>query len=325
MMIAPPIATAPGLATLIGGAGFVGTALAEVLARAGWRIRVVGRNPSAARHLRPLGAMGQIAAVRADLRVPASLAPAMEGADVVVNLVGILDEKGGQSFQAVQAKGAAAAAAAAAAAGVRAFVQVSAIGADPASPSAYGRTKAEGEAGVRAAFANAAIVRPSLVFGPNDGFTNRFAGLIASAPLVPVIAPETRFQPVYVQDVAEAIAEVIARLLAGQPGATWELGGPEILTMRQIMAFIADAIGCGDKALVDTPDIGARLLAGLGFLPGAPLTHDQYLMLKRDNVADPALPGLAELGVSPTPLGSVAPGWLARYRAGGRFAGTDAA
>lgn len=328
MMIAPPIATAPGLATLIGGAGFVGTALAEVLARAGWRIRVAGRNPAAAQHLRPLGGLGQIAAVRADLRVPASLGAAMEGADVVVNLVGILDEKGGQSFQAVQAKGAAAAAAAAAAAGVRAFVQVSAIGADAASPSAYGRTKAEGEAGVRAAFPAAAIVRPSLVFGPHDGFTNRFAGLISAAPLVPVIAPDTRFQPVYVQDVAEALGRVIARLLAGQagtPGPTYELGGPEILTMRQIMAFIAGAIGCGNKAMVDTPDFGARLLSGLGFLPGAPLTRDQYLMLQRDNVADPALPGLAELGIAPTPLASVAPGWLARYRAGGRFAGTDAA
>jgi NADH dehydrogenase len=314
------IASTPGLAALIGGAGFVGTALTEALVRAGWRVRIIGRNPAAARHLLPLGDLGQIAAVRADLRVPASLQAALEGADLVVNLVGILDEKGGQSFAQVQARGAASAAQTAARLGAGAFVQVSAIGADPASPSAYGRTKAEGEAAVRAAMPNAAIVRPSLIFGPDDGFTNRFAGLIAAAPVVPVIAPETRFQPVYVKDVAAALMAVIGRQFAGQPGGLFELGGPEVLTMREIMAFIAAEIGCGEKPFIDTPDIGARLLAALGSLPGAPLTRDQYLMLKRDNIVSPGTPGLADLGIVPTPMEAVASGWLARYRAGGRFA-----
>ena len=318
------IASTPRLAALIGGAGFVGTALTEALVRAGWRVRIVGRNPAAARHLLPLGELGQIAAVRADLRVPATLQPALQGADLVVNLVGILDEKGGQSFAQVQARGAALAAQTAAALGASAFVQVSAIGADPASPSAYGRTKAEGEAAVRAAMPNAAIVRPSLIFGSDDGFTNRFAGLISAAPIVPVIAPETRFQPVYVKDVAAALMAVIERLHAGQPGGLFELGGPEVLTMREIMAFIAAQIGCGDKPLIDTPDIGARLLAAFGSLPGAPLTRDQYLMLRRDNIVSPGTPGLAELGITPTPMEAVAPAWLARYRSGGRFAGQTA-
>ena len=315
------IASTPRLAALIGGAGFVGTALTEALVRAGWRVRILGRNPQAARHLLPLGDLGQIAAVRADLRVPASLQPALQGADLVVNLVGILDEKGGQSFAQVQARGAALAAQTAARLGIPAFVQVSAIGADPNSPSAYGRTKAEGEAAVRAAMPNAAIVRPSLIFGPDDGFTNRFAGLISAAPVVPVIAPETRFQPVYVKDVAAALMAVIGRQFAGQAGGTFELGGPEILSMREIMAFIAAEIGCADKPLIDTPDIGARLLAAFGSIPGAPLTRDQYLMLRRDNIVSPGTPGLADLGITPTPLEAVASAWLARYRVGGRFAG----
>lgn len=317
-------ASTPRLAALIGGAGFVGTALAEVLARAGWRLRIIGRNPASARHLMPLGDLGQIAAVRADLRVPSSLDPALQAADLVVNLVGILDEKGGQSFARIQARGAGLAAGAAARAGATAYVHVSAIGADPASPSAYGRTKAEGEAAVRAAFPSAAIVRPSLVFGADDGFTNRFASLVSAAPVIPVIAPETRFQPVYVKDVAEALRAVIDRLFAGQPGtgdlgSIYELGGPEILSMREIMAFIAAEIGCSGKPFIDTPDVGARLLASVGFLPGAPLTRDQYLMLRRDNIVTPGVAGLAELGITPTPLKAVAGNWLSRYRKGGRF------
>jgi NADH dehydrogenase len=318
------IASKPRLAALIGGAGFVGTSLTEALVRAGWRVRIVGRNTASARHLLPLGDVGQLAAVRADLRVPASLQPALQGADLVVNLVGILDEKGGQSFAQVQSRGAAQAAQAAAGLGVPAFVHVSAIGADPDSPSSYGRTKAEGEAAVRAAMPTAAIVRPSLIFGPDDGFTNRFAGLIAAAPIVPVIAPETRFQPVYIKDVAAALIAVIERQFAGAPdsipGNMVELGGPEILSMREIMAFIAAQIGCGAKPFIDTPDLGARLLAAFGSLPGAPLTRDQYLMLRRDNIVSPGTPGLAELGITPTPMEAVAPAWLARYRAGGRFA-----
>ncbi len=310
----------PGLVALVGGAGFIGRALTESYARAGWRVRIVCRNPAHAERLRPLGDVGQIAAVRGDVRVPSSLLAGLAGADAAINLVGILDEKSGQGFAEVQARGAGAAAAAAARQGVRAYVHMSAIGADPASASAYGRTKGEGEAAVRAAFPAAAIVRPSLVFGADDGFTNRFAGLISAAPVIPVIAPQTRFQPVYVGDVAAAVLAVVERLLAGQQGGVWELGGPEVMSMRQIMAFIARETG-QSKPLVDLPDVGARLLAGAGFLPGAPLTKDQYLMLKRDNVASGELPGLAALGIDPTPIGTVAPTWLARFRTGGRFAG----
>ena len=310
------IAPTPGLAVLIGGAGFIGTAVAESLARAGWQLRIASRNPERARRLKPLGDVGQISFARADLRAPASIAAAARGADVVVNLVGILDEKGGQGFADIQARGAGIAAQAAAAAGARAFIQLSAIGADPASPSAYGRTKAQGESAVLAAFPSAAIVRPSLVFGAEDGFTNRFASLIAGAPVIPVIAPETRFQPVHVKDVAAAIHAIIT----GGRSGVHELGGPEILSMRQIIRFIADETGNGEKPLIDTPDFGARLIAGFGFLPGAPLTQDQYLMLKADNIVSGAHPGLADLGVSPTALQAVAGQWLARYRAGGRFA-----
>lgn len=310
----------PGLVTLIGGTGFIGTALAEAFASAGWRLNIVSRTPARAMRLSPLGDVGQIAGFRGDIRVPASLLPALEGATLAINLVGILDEKGGQRFADVQARGAAGAAAAAARQSVPYFIQLSAIGADPASPSAYGRTKAEGEAGVRAAMPGAIIVRPSLVFGADDGFTNRFAGLITSAPIIPVVAPETRFQPVFVQDLAAAVLAIANRLVAGDPVAPlFELGGPETLSMRQIMAFIATATG-QQKKFIDVPDAGARLLAGLGFLPGAPLTKDQYLMLQRDNVASHGLPGLAELGITPTPLATVAPAWLTRYRTGGRFA-----
>lgn len=327
MSIAPSSSSRPSstrpfstrLVALVGGSGFIGTALAEAFAAAGWRVVAVCRNPANARHLKPLGDLGQIGARRGDVRDPASLRAALAGVDAVVNLVGILDEKGGQRFADVQARGAGHVAAAAAAVGARAFVQVSAIGADANSPVAYARTKAEGEAAVRAAFPGTAIVRPSLVFGPNDGFTNRFAGLIAASPAVPVISPETRFQPVFVNDVAAAILAITERQLEGEPGAVWELGGPEVLTMRQILSLIAEATG-RDKPLVDTPDLGARLLSSLGFLPGAPLTHDQYLMLKDDNVASAGLPGLGELGIEPVSLAAAAPQWLARYREGGRFA-----
>ena len=307
------------LVALIGGSGFIGTAVAEVFAEAGWRVVAVGRSPDKARHLKPLGDLGQIGARRGDVRDAASLRAALAGADAVVNLVGILDEKGGQRFDDVQARGARNAATAAAAVGAGAFVQLSAIGADIDSPAAYARTKAEGEAAVRAAIPGAAIVRPSLVFGANDSFTNRFAGLIAASPAVPVISPDTRFQPVFVNDVAAAILAIVERQLFGEAGAVWEFGGPEVLSMREIIAFIAAASG-HEKVLIDTPDLGARLLSSLGFLPGAPLTHDQYLMLKGDNLASAGAPGLAELGITPTSLAAVAPQWLSRYRAGGRFA-----
>jgi len=323
--------SSPRTVTLIGGSGFIGTALTEVFARAGWRVRILCRNPGRAQRLKPLGDVGQIGIVRGDVRIPTTLLPVLEGADAAINLVGILDEKSGQRFADVQARGAGTAAAAAVRQGVRAYIHMSAIGADPQSPSAYGRTKGEGEAAVLAACTpdgpcRAAIVRPSLVFGADDGFTNRFAGLIAAAPVIPVVAPETRFQPVFVGDLAAATLAIMGRLMNGidADGTVWELGGPDVLSMRQIMGFIAETIGA-HKTLVDTPDIAARMLAGFGFLPGAPLTKDQYLMLKRDNIVShgaggTATRGLAELGIEPTAMAAVAPAWLARFRKGGRFA-----
>lgn len=314
-----PLLPKGGLVTIIGGSGFIGAAVTEVFARAGWRVRIACRNPDRAMRLKPLGDLGQIGAVRADVRVPGSLAAAVAGSDAVINLVGILDERGGQRFAEVQARGAAVVAQAAAAAGCRAFVQMSAIGADPDSPSAYGRSKAEGEAGVLSAFPTAAILRPSLVFGADDGFTNRFARLIARAPFVPVVAPATRFQPVFVSDVADAVAAVVARQMEGQPGGCWELGGPDVFSMREIMAFIARKTG-HEKPLVDVPDAAAGLLAAFSFLPGAPITRDQLLMLQRDNVVSAGASGLAELGIMPMPMAAAAPAWLERYRPGGRFA-----
>lgn len=302
------------LATLVGGSGFLGTAVTEQLVRAGWRVRVLCRNPNRAQRLKTMGEVGQVAIVRGDVRVPATLAAAMAGADAAIYLVGILDEKGGQKFADVQARGAGAAAAAAKAAGVGAFVHVSAIGADAASPSAYGRTKAEGEALVRAAFPEAAIVRPSLVFGAEDGFTNRFAKLIGLGPVMPVVAGDTKFQPVFVGDVARAILAALDR-----PGETFELGGPQVMTMREIMAFIARETG-QEKSMVEVPDAGARLMASFGFLPGAPMTMDQYRMLQKDNVVAAGAAGLEALGIAGVPLSAVAGDWLSRYRRGGRFA-----
>lgn len=308
----------PRLITLVGGSGFIGRVLTEKLARRGHRLRIAVRNKARAMRLKPLADLGQIEILQADLRAPASLRAAMAGAEAAVNLVGILAPSGSATFEAIQAVGAGDAARAAAEAGVKAYTHVSAIGADPQSPSAYGRSKGEGEARVRVAFPGAAILRPSLVFGEDDGFTNRFAGLIATFPVVPVIAPGTRFQPVYVGDVADAIIASLDRQFEGHTGETFELGGPDILTMREIQEFLMRETG-QNKRLVEVPDPGARLLAAFGFLPGAPLTKDQYLMLQRDNVANPDLPGLDALGIRGTALAAAVPQWLHRYRPGGRF------
>jgi NADH dehydrogenase len=302
------------LVTLVGGSGFIGTALVEQLAKTGARIRVMVRHPAGAQHLKPLGDLGQIQLLAGDLRSEAELARALDGAEAAINLVGILKPSRDAGFDAIHAFGAQLVADVARRQGVGAFLHLSAIGADPASPSAYGRSKGDGEKLVRASFPAATIVRPSLVFGPDDGFTNRFAQLIAALPVVPVVAPETRFQPVWVRDVADGLLRALDR-----PGETFEFGGPDILTMRQIFAFLMQAIG-REKPMLNVPDAGARLLARFGFLPGAPLTQDQYRMLLADNVVSGDHPGLAELGISPTPMAAVAPDWLARYRRGGRFA-----
>ena len=318
MSPSPPVASqtpdaSPNLVTVIGGGGFIGRYVCEALLRAGVRLRVAQRNPRQAYFLQPLAAVGQASFIAASLTNPASLARAIEGASAVINLVGILKGK----FDAVHVIGARNAAEAAATAGAGAFVQVSAIGADLASASAYGRSKAEGEAAVHAAFPTATIIRPSLVFGREDQLTNRFAQM-ARLPFLPVIAGGTKFQPVYVADLAQAIAAAALDPLT-HAGRNYEIGGPEVMTMRTLNGRIA-ALAGQSPAIAPVPNFVAELMAKLGFLPGAPLTRDQWAMLQTDNVAAPGAPGLEAFGITPTPLAAVAPAWLDRFHKGGRFA-----
>ena len=302
------------LVTLFGGGGFIGRYVCEMLLRSGARVRVASRRPRRAHFIQPLGQVGQIGLVGADITDADSVARAVEGASAVVNLCGVLKGR----FQAVHVTGARNIAEAARGAGAGALVHVSAIGADRGSEAEYGRTKGEGEAAVRAAFPAATIVRPSLVFGPEDQITNRLAGL-AGLPLLPVIASRCRFQPVYVRDLAQAIAT--AALDPGpHAGKTYEIGGPQVMSMRELHAAILDATGRTPE-LVDMPDALASLLSRFGWLPGAPLTRDQWLMLQSDNVPAKGAAGLEAFGIKPTPLGAVAQEWLGRFHKGGRFAG----
>ena len=306
----------PPLITVFGGSGFIGRYVCETLLKAGARLRVAERDPRRGWFLQPLGQVGQVSAIAADIARPETIGRAVEGADAVVNLVGTFTG----NLELIHVQGAGRLAAAARAAGAGAFVQVSAIGADINAPSEYGRTKGQGEQAVRAAFPGATIIRPSVVFGPEDDFTNRFASL-AKLPLLPVIAPMTRFQPVYVRDLGRAIAAA-ALDPKTHGGKIYELGGPEAMTMRDLNARVAEMAGCRPE-LVDVPDFIASAMATLGFLPGAPLTRDQWTMLQRDNVASGELPGFEAFGITPAPLGAVAPEWLGRYRKGGRFAPTS--
>ncbi len=306
------------LVTLFGGGGFLGKHAAQALMAAGARVRIVQRHPERAIGIRALGNLGQVQFVAADAGKPDAALRAATGSDAVVNLIGIL--KG--DFERAHVATAANIAAAAAAAGA-AMVQVSAIGANADSPSAYGRSKAHGEAAVRAALPAAVILRPSIVFGREDQFINRFAGLLAMAPVMPVIAPNTRFQPVFVGDVADAIVVALADPAAA--GRTYELGGPQVISMRALYEWIARQIG-RTPLLIDVPDRAASALAGAtGWLPGAPITKDQWAMLQADTIVAPGAATLADLGVEPTPLDAVARGWLDIYRRHGRFTGKAAA
>ncbi|WP_448502522.1 complex I NDUFA9 subunit family protein [Sphingomonas sp.] len=300
------------LVTLFGGGGFLGRYVAQDLLAAGARVRVAQRDPQRAFFLKPLGGLGQTQFVAADVKRPDTIARAVAGSDAVVNLVGTFTD-----YRAINVDAARAMAEAAVAAGAGALVQISAIGADAASPSLYGRTKAEGEAAVRGAFPAATILRPSVVFGQEDQFLNRFAGMIATLPVVPILKPEARFQPVYVADVAKAVTAALADPLT-HGGKTYELGGPDTLSMADIHHLIADSIG-RRPAMPHLPDAVGSAMASLGFLPGAPITRDQWLMLQTDNVVAKGAEGLSALGVTPTPIGAVAPGWLIRYRRHGRF------
>lgn len=316
---------APGVVTLFGGSGFIGSQAVRALARRGWRIRVAVRNPVLAIEIQPLGDPGQIQFMRCDITNPADVAQAVRGADAVVNLVGVLHDAGGKrGFDAVHTEAAKTIAEAAKAAGVERLVQISAIGADAASPSAYGRTKAQAEAAVRAVYPDAVILRPSLVFGAGDGFLNRFAAMATMAPALPLIGGgETRFQPVYVGDVAEAIARGVTR--ADAAGRTYELGGPSLYTFREVLELVRRETG-RDRMLVSVPFIIAKPLGSLlqlsrfvGLTP--PLTRDQVLMLEKDNVVAADALGLSDLGIDhPAGMAAIAPSYLWRYRVGGQFA-----
>ena len=301
------------IVTVLGGGGFIGRYACEALLKAGARLRVAQRDPKRAFFLQPLGQVGQVSVIAADFARPATIERAVDGADAVVNLVGAF----AGNLQAIHVDGPRQAAEVARQSGASAFVQVSAIGADPASSSFYARTKGEGEAAVRAAFSGATILRPSVVFGAEDTFTNRFASL-ARLPVMPVIAPDTKFQPLFVRDLAQAVA-LAALDPARFGGKSFDLAGPEVLTMRLLVERIARLAG-QSPSLVDLPAFASSALASLGFLPGAPLTRDQWLMLQHDNVAAARKPGIAAFGIVPTTIDAVAPEWLDRFHKGGRFA-----
>jgi uncharacterized protein YbjT (DUF2867 family) len=311
------------LVTVFGGSGFLGRSVVRALAKRDYRIRVAVRRPELAGHLQPLGKVGQIHAVQANLRYPASVEAAMRDSHVAINLVGILTEGGAQTFDAVQAAGAGAVARAAAAVGA-AMVHVSAIGADENSLSRYGRAKAAGEKAVQSAVPSATILRPSIVFGPEDQFTNRFAALATMSPMLPLIGGGlTRMQPVYVGDVATAVADAVDGKT--KPGAIYELGGPEVLTMREIMEIILATIE-RRRMLISLPFGLAKLKAlFLQFAPGPlKLTPDQVALLRSDNVVSDAAKAagltLEGLGITADSLEAIAPQYLWRFRKTGQFA-----
>lgn len=304
------------LVTVFGGGGFIGRYVAQALLRSGVRVRVAQRDPRRAWFLQPLAAVGQIHFAATDIRDQASTARAVEGADAVINLVGVL--KG--DFQALHVDGAAQVARAAAAEGAQSLVHVSAIGADPDSPSAYGRSKGLGEQAVQDAFASATLIRPSVVFGREDDFVNRFARVARLLPVIPVLRGAWKCQPVHAPDLGRAIAA--AALEPGRYGGqTHALGGPQVISMGDLNHWIAEATGRAAKPVVELPDaIGRAIARAAGWVPGTPITWDQWLMLQQDNVVDGGRTGFEPFGLRPTPLGAVAESWMVVYRRLGRFA-----
>ena len=300
------------LVTIFGGDGFIGRYVCECLFKSGVRVRVASRDPRNSYFIQPLGQVGQFGFVKADIAKAREVREALKGATAAINLVGVF----GRKMHDVHVKGARNIAEAARDNGAQALVHISAIGANKDSPSAYGRTKAEGEMAVHKAFEQAVIVRPSLVFGAEDNLTNRFAGL-ANLPLLPVIAASRRFQPVYVRDLARAIASA-ALEPQNVAGKVCEIAGAQEMTMFELIKAVLEISGQRSD-LLRTPDFIANLLSYLGWLPGAPLTRDQWLMLQRDNVPAGNMPGLAAFGIQPTPLAAVAYEWLDRFRKGGKF------
>jgi uncharacterized protein YbjT (DUF2867 family) len=305
------------LITVFGGSGFLGRYLIQRLAKNGDRIRVAVRNPNLALFLKPMGDVGQIQIVQANLRHQGSIDAACAGADAVVNLVGILNESGTQTFKALQAEGAARVAAGAAKSGVGRLVQISAIGADSDSLSAYARSKAQGEKAASAAFPDATIVRPSIIFGAEDNFINRFASLAKLSPFMPLICGDTKFQPVYAGDVADAIVAILND--SATRGKTFELGGPQVFSFKQILDYILHEIQA-KKIYLPIPAFAAKIMAFFaGMLPSPLLTVDQVKLLEEDNVVSKGAKGLKDLDILPTPLEAIAPAYLGRFRPYGQF------
>jgi uncharacterized protein YbjT (DUF2867 family) len=308
------IERAEELVAVFGGGGFIGRYVCEVLLKSRVRVRVAQRDPRQAYIIQPLGEVGQFGFVAADIGNADSVRRALRGATAAVNLCGVF----GAKMRRVHVDGARNVAEAARETGLKALVQVSAIGASLEAQSAYGRTKAEGEEAVRTAFPSATIIRPSLVFGPEDELTNRFAAM-ARLPVLPVIAARRNFQPVYVRDLAQSIA-----MAALDPrrfgGETYEIGGPQVMSMVELHRAILEITG-QKPDLTPLPDFAGNLLSRFGWIPGAPLTRDQWLMLQRGNVPSGSLPGLKAFGIRPTPLAAVGMEWLGRFHKGGKFAG----
>ena len=315
--------TAP-IVTIFGGSGFVGRYIARRMAKEGWRVRVAVRRPNEAIFVRPYGDVGQVEPIQANIRDDASTAAAVEGATAVVNCVGILFEDSRQKFDGVQAEGAARIAKAAAAAGVERFVHLSAIGADAASDADYARTKAEGEAAVLEAFPTATILRPSIVFGPEDQFFNRFAAMTKFSPVVPMVGADTRFQPVYVDDVAAAAVKGVL----GEASGLYELGGPQTYSFRDLMQIMLKEVR-RKRLLLALPFFAAKIMAfvldligkvtGVFGLPNSQLTRDQVKLLEKDNVAAADAQGFEALGISPAAVESIVGEYLYAYRPYGQY------
>jgi uncharacterized protein YbjT (DUF2867 family) len=309
------------LITIFGGSGFLGRHLVRALCKRFYRIRVAVRRPDLAGHLQPLGRVGQVHAVQANVRHSQSVEAAVRDADVVINLVGILFERGRQRFDTVQAFGAEQVALAAAAHGAR-MIHISAIGADENSPSHYARAKATGEKAVLAAMPSAAIFRPSIMFGPEDDFFNKFAAMARLLPALPLIGGgETRFQPVFVGDVAEAIARAVDGQAKG--GSIYELGGPEVRTFKALMEYVLATVE-RRRLLLPLPFALAKLQAQfLQYLPKPLVTPDQIEQLKRDNVVSEEARRdgrtLQGLGIEPTAMETIVPSYLWRFRKAGQF------
>lgn len=313
------------LVTIFGGSGFVGRYIARRMARDGWRVRVAVRRPNEALFVKPYGVVGQVEPVFANVRDDASVAAAMAGSDAVVNCVGILAPSGKNSFGAVQDEGAGRVARIAAEQGIERFVHLSAIGSDADSSSEYAQTKAAGEAAVMAALPSAVILRPSIIFGPEDLFFNRFAGMARFGLFLPIAGAQTRFQPVYVDDVARA---AVKALTEGCEAGIYELGGPEIKTFREMMQDMLDVVQ-RRRVIIGLPMFAAYPMAfgfdlaqkiSLGLFTNGILTRDQLKNLQNDNVVSDDSRGLADLGVDPTPYEAVLPDYLWPYRVSGQYA-----